>query len=219
MLTVTLLVACGPPSHQYVRNTEQRTAFKLPRAWTLFDESELLGDTGGEPSAGSPDPREWLVGFDADPAPAVGHVIGADGTMATDYPMGIAGVFRLSTQQRDQINLGALRNVVIPIDSISEEVGQHAVRLLEYDDHVVRDGYRGVRVEFQVLESAAAEAAGVPVEGTALLDDTYVHVSQTAYFDESTERVYVFAVMCSTECYGRNRGDIDTAVESWTVLP
>jgi hypothetical protein len=215
---LVLLAACGAPAHQYVRNTEQRTAFKLPSGWTLYDERTLLGD-GAPTSAGTPDPREWLVGFDADPSPSIGHVVGADGTLATDFPMGIAGVFRLSSQQRDQINLGALRNVVIPVDTIAEEVGQEAVRLLAYDDRIVEEGYRGLHIEFQVLESAVAQASGGAPEGSAILSDTYVQVSQTAYFDENTERVYVLAVMCSTTCYQRHRGDIETAVDSWTVLP
>lgn len=208
--------ACGPPSHRYVRNTEQRTAFKVPHSWTLFDEADMLGQAEGAVQPDTPDPREWLVGFDGDPSPAVEHVVGASGTFATDYPTGIAGVFRLNPQQRDQINLGTLRNLVIPVDTIAEEVGQDAVQVLAYDDRLMEDGFRGIHVEFQVLESAIAQVRGAGAP--AFLNDTYVQVSQTAYFDEATDRVYVLAVMCSAECYSRNRGDIESAVDSWTVL-
>jgi hypothetical protein len=211
-----VLGGCGPPSHRYVRNTEQRTAFKLPADWTVYDEQQLLGQ-GETASADTPDPREWLVGFDADPSPSIAHVVGSGGSFATDYPSGIAAVFRLSPQQRDQVSLGQLRNLIVPIDTIVEELGQEAVRVLAYDDRLMREGFRGLHLEFQVLESAIAQVGDQT--GSGLLNDTYVHVSQTAYLDETTDRVYVFAVMCSAECFARNRGEIQTAVDSWTVLP
>lgn len=215
LATAVLLASCGESSHRYVRNTEQRTAFKVPRDWTLFDESQMLGQADAPGQASTPDPREWLVGFDADPAPSVDHVTGGSGELATDYPAGIAGVFRLSSQQRDQISIGQLRNVIIPVDSIIEQVGQEAVQILAYDDRLLQDGYRGLHIEFQVLESALAQVGGA---STPFLNDTYVQVSQTAYFDDTTERVYVLAVMCSADCFNRNRGDIEAAVDSWTVL-
>ena len=42
-----------------------------------------------------------------------------------------------------------------------------------------------------------------------LVDDDYLHINQTAYVDPSSDKVYFLAVLCSAECYGRNRGDIE----------
>ncbi len=55
---VTTLVACGSPSYEYVRNTEARTAFKVPIDWTVFDEAtfraspRVLPSTPRIPSSG-----------------------------------------------------------------------------------------------------------------------------------------------------------------------
>ena len=62
------LAACGSPSYEYVRNTEARTAFKIPIDWTVFDEAALQGEAAGPP-VNTPDPVEWLVGLDGDPSP------------------------------------------------------------------------------------------------------------------------------------------------------
>ena len=60
-----------------------------------------------------------------------------------------------NAQHRDQVNMGTLRNLVLPVDSIQErgEGGQ----LLSYDDRIVKDGVRGVHMEFQVALVGAGD--------------------------------------------------------------
>ena len=55
--------------------------------------------------------------------------------------------------------------------------------------------------------------------GVGVLSPDFVQVNQTAYLDPTSNRLYLMAIMCSAECYARNRGDISAAVDSWTVLP
>jgi hypothetical protein len=55
--------------------------------------------------------------------------------------------------------------------------------------------------------------------GAALLSPGYVTVNQAALVDATTSRVYFIAVLCSAVCYERNRSDIQSIVDSWTVLP
>lgn len=101
--SIAILVAsCGQPNFEYVRNTTARTAFKVPRDWTLFDKATFLGTPPG-PQANTPDPIQWLVAFDGSPNPAVGNVLN-NVNFATDYPQGIALVFDLSFDTRDTIN-------------------------------------------------------------------------------------------------------------------
>ena len=45
----SLLVACGSPSYEYVRNTEARTAFKVPIEWTVFDEAPCRASPRARP--------------------------------------------------------------------------------------------------------------------------------------------------------------------------
>jgi hypothetical protein len=211
----SILGACGSPDYEYVRNTEARTAFKVPIEWTVFDEATLQGEQGGPP-VDTPDPVEWLIGLDAHPSPTVEHVLTQTGYYS-DYPQGIAAVLRLTTQQRDGINFGALRNLIVPIDSIQDRVGREAVAFLSYDDRVVKDGFRGLHFEAQIWASALESdvTAGGP---NVFFDDRFVQMSQTAYMDPASDKVYVLAVLCSAECYGRNRGDIESVINSWAVI-
>ncbi|MGH2540285.1 MAG: hypothetical protein ACRDGK_07170 [Actinomycetota bacterium] len=209
-----VLASCGSPSYEYVRNTEARTAFKIPMEWTVFDEAALQGEAAGPP-VNTPDPVEWLVGLDGHPSPAIAHVLG-QGAYDSDYPQGIAAVLRLTTQQRDGINLGALRNLIVPIDQIQDQVGREAVQVLAYDDRLDKDGFHGLHFEAQVwataLENPGATGSSV------LFDDRFVQISQTAYLDPASDKVYVLAVLCSAECFSRNRGDIESVINSWAVI-
>jgi hypothetical protein len=87
---------------------------------------------------------------------------------------------------------------------------------LAYDASLFRNGLRGVRVEYQVLASAIARSRGV--EFSPNEPDDYVQVSQLAYVEEQSGLTLVLAVMCSVECFERHRGEIDTVIDSWTVL-
>jgi hypothetical protein len=209
------LSACGSPDYEYVRNTEARTAFKVPIEWTVFDEATLQGEQAGPP-VDTPDPVEWLIGLDADPAPTVEHVL-TQGGYFSDYPQGIAAVLQLTAEQRDGINYGALRNLILPIDQIQDQVGREAVQVLAYDDRIEKDGFRGLHMEAQIWASAL-EGDVTTDGGAVLFDDRFVQISQTAYMDPASDKVYVLAVLCSAECYGRNRGDIESVIDSWAVI-
>jgi hypothetical protein len=214
------LAACGDAEFEYVRNTQARTAFKVPQEWTIFDEATMLGDAGGA-GASTPDPIEWLVGLDGDPSPSRDHVLSLATGYDTAHPQGIAGVYRLSTTVRDQVNLSVLRNLILPIDQVRDDVGAQALNVIAYDDRLDEDGFQGLHFEAQVSMSAlefVLGASGGGDEPPTLLDDDYLHINQTAYMDPSSDKVYILAVLCSADCYARNRGDIETIVNSWAVI-
>jgi hypothetical protein len=218
-LLLVSLTACGQPEYRYVRNTEARTAFKVPHGWEVFDESQVQS---GEGQATTPDPVDWLVGLDADPQPAPGHILSAQDELTTEYPQGIAAVITLNTELRDRASVSTLRNLVLPVDSLLQEIGAEAVTLISYDDRIVKDGFRGMHMEVQVAASALkALNAGTAGAGSApsFLSDSYIQMSQTAYYDPSTDKVFFLAVLCDANCYSRNRGDIETVINSWAVIP
>ena len=86
------LASCGEPEYEYVRNTQARTAFKVPHGWTIFDEATMQGDPQGA-QASTPDPVEWLVGLDGDPSPSREHVL----TFTEGYDTGIRRASPAST--------------------------------------------------------------------------------------------------------------------------
>jgi hypothetical protein len=216
-----VLVACAEPQYRYVRNTRSKTAFRVPSFWTVFDESAL---SGTDSATDTPDGVDWLVGIDGDPAPQLGHIF--PNSYATDHPQGVAAVLTLTGQARDEASLADLRNLLIPVDQIQDEVGSEAIRLLVYDDRLMRDGYRGMHMVVQVKASAlagrpapAGQEGGAGGDEPGFLADEYVQLNQISYLDDSTEHAYVLALRCNADCYARNRSDIESAIDSWTVLP
>jgi hypothetical protein len=220
--------ACGGPNYEYVRNTALRTAFKVPTRWTLFDKQTLLGLPPGPPPS-TPDPIKWLVGIDGDPKPSVTHVLRPN-TLGTDYPQGLAIVQEFSFDDRDQLSLKGLRDYLFPVTGLLQD--PNSARVISYDDHVDRHGTHGVHVVFAFRASALQSASGADTtapqglqrallggSGAALLSPDFVAVNQLALVDPDTSRIYFIAVLCSAQCYDRNRSDIQSIVDSWTVLP
>jgi hypothetical protein len=224
---VLVAAACTDPQYEYVRNTSLRTAFKVPSHWTLFDKQTMLRLPPG-PEASTPDPISWLVGIDGDPEPSVDHVF--PGAFDTDHPQGIALVQEFSFEGRDQSSLQGLRDFLFPVTTLLQDPNN--AQVLSYDDSIERHGARGVHVVFAFRTSALANADGADTtateglqrallgsRGAALVSPDFVVVNKLALVDPDSSRVYAIAVLCSAECYDRNRSDIQSTVSSWTVLP
>lgn len=216
------LPACGETAFRYVRNSDTRTAFKVPNDWTVFDKQAFLRLPPG-PEASTPDPIEWLVALDGDPSPDVQHVLNAE-DLATRHPQGIALVFTLSPENRDQASLRYVRNFLVPVDDLMQ-LGTDNISILAYDDSLTGDGgLRGSHIVFQFRPSALGQLqegqGGVEGGGgTSAFSPEFVVVNQVAYLDANAENVYLMALMCSAECYADHQQDIDDAIDSWTVRP
>ena len=132
----------------------------------MFEESTV---SGVDSAADTPDTIDWLVGIDANPKPNVANVYPS--AFATDFPQGFAAVLTLTGESRDVASLQVLRNLPDPDRSIRDDLGSDAVRVLEYDDALVRDGYRGLQMVVQVQE-AALLGDGQPASDPAALDSS-----------------------------------------------
>jgi hypothetical protein len=210
------LAGCGSPEHRYIRTPQDVSAFKLPTSWAVYEGDDLAAGAFHQPMGGT---IEWVVGFDGSPDPSAGNIVGSLSSPASPYPNGIARVDVLPVPRDEAIDVDLLRNLVVPIDAITrdEELPNDAVRIVDYDPSLFRDGLRGVQIEYEVLASAIARARGVDFPESE--SDEYVRVAQLAYVEEASGLTFVLAVMCSTSCFERYRGEIDTVIESWTVLP
>ena len=71
------------------------------------------------------------------------------------------------------------------------------------------------------VQEAALSGSGQTEEagGAGFLADTYVQMNQILLVDDTTQHAYILALLCSADCYARHRGDIHSAIDSWTVLP
>jgi hypothetical protein len=231
-----VLGACSSPEYRYVRDTSSRTAFRGPTAWTIYDEATVLGELQGAQQGDQPDPIQWLVGVDADPSASVAHVLNGT-SLATDYPQGIAIVEQLSFVERDYASLNYLRNFLFPIDQLVQN--ENNATVVSYNDEIHQNGLRGLQMVVSFRESALADARAAASAGTAtggtptdteqlqrallggvgagVLSPGFVEIDQKALVDDASQKVYLVILLCSSECYQRNRAAVEGAVDSWTV--
>jgi hypothetical protein len=196
---VSLLAAsCAGSGFRYVKDSTDTAIFKLPSAWQVFDEDQIL--TSSEIVA-SPQAKEafaaatWMVAFDASAAPSLDHLfIFAN---AADQPTGFAQVRPLGLEERDAFSLADIRNALFDVDGTG---GGAQAELLSSDDLLLDGGYRGLHVVFNVQDG-----------------DTFLTVNQVGLVDPGTSTLYLFAIGCEAKCYLDHQGDIDAVASSWTV--
>ena len=190
-----LLSACAGSGFTYVKSSANKTYFKVPKDWEVYNKDEVLG-VDGRATRATPDPGlRYLAVFDADPHPSLEH----DLQTATS-PFGVVKVRQLSPEERDTFSLSSLRNEVVPIDEILEQdVGK--IQLLQEPKSIVKPGgMRGSRLVYSVVTENGAFT-----------------VDQTGLVDASTNTVYFFIVGCESECFAQNRRTISEVADSWTI--
>lgn len=191
---------------QHLRNDDLGAAVQVPEAWTVFEQDDVQPNSI-TPGLQIPSPVRWFVGVDADPAPSPAHIVQA---YTADHPQGFFEVFELDENDRAQMNILAVRNMIVPLDQLREEFLEEAVVVLAYDDRVEVDGMRGLEMVVQVQESEIEENGEL-----SLIPGSYFQLNQVAWWDPKVERLYLGGLMCSIDCYARNADDIEATMSSW----
>ena len=197
-LALALLgAACSSTGYHYVKNSDDHTYFKVPEAWKLYGEEQVLESYSKDLS-----PREraverdttWQVVFDASPQPSLTHL----GDPKAHHPNGIAIVRELSFDDTDTLSLVSLRNLFYDIDTaVQNQMGE----VIAYEPLEPDGGFHG----FHLVAEVDAEKGGV------------VTLDQTTLVDQATSKVYTLLVTCDAKCYDDNVGQIERVVKSWTV--
>ena len=195
-IAAAVLASCAT-RYTYVANSGDRTYFRMPHGWTLFDESELrashaLGIPESEPPGSAP---MWIVAFDADPSASPKDLAFDD----ESYPQGLAQVRTLDEATRASFSDASIRNSLLPLDQIMQQ-NPDALQLLNTDAIKQADGVHGMRLVYRLTASG-----------------TSITVDQVAVVDSSTQKLHLLAIWCSSTCYDRYRASIAQVVDSWTV--
>lgn len=197
MLAAAALVAgCADSGFNYVKSSEDKTYFKVPERWTLFDEQDVLdglGDELTETERRAELDGSWRVAFDASPDPTLRHL----GAAGAAHPSGLAVVRTLDFDVADAISNEALRNYFFDVDTALQDGSGEVV---EYEELQLDGGFRGIHL-----------VATIDVSGQRMKFD------QTALLDQGTTKLYALLVSCSNVCYDDNEGQIRNVVDSWTV--
>lgn len=198
-MTALAVAGCAGSGYTYHANRSEQLFFKLPDAWTVFDDEDL-----GE---GEPIPGLWVRGFVAGDEPSTDAVF----DVAATEPRGYVAVETLDVKERDEISLSALRGTHfgtdrhgLPVDPLAyAEEHPDEMQVLGYDDTVVYDhGPHGVRIRVAVTPPG--------VGATGIID-------QTVLVDAATSKRYVLSIGCSEECFEEHRSEIEEVIESWTL--
>jgi hypothetical protein len=190
------LAACAGSGYNYVKSSEDKTYFKVPENWHLYDEESVLGALEGALSKDEIDERRdtmWTSVFDADPDPSLNHVA----SRQPNYPVGRAIVQPLSPEASDGASLKSLRNLFFEVDS-ALDAGSASVRT--YEPVELDGGFHGSHLVANLSNKKAT-----------------LTVNQVAVFDQATSKVYAISIYCSTACYDKYESKIDTVIDSWTV--
>lgn len=188
-----LAAACSSSGYSYVKNSDDRTYFKVPDQWTIFDEDALTEDLA---------PRErdtaretsWQVGFDASPKPSLRHLL----DVKSKHPTGFAVVQELDFDAADTISLMGLRNAFFDVDAA---VQNQAGEIVGYEPIELDGGFHGFHLVADLVTDSGR---------TVTLD-------QTTLLDQATSKMYALIVTCEATCYEDNADKIDRVVSSWTV--
>ncbi len=199
------VVGCGTSDYNYVTNSADRTYFKVPSSWQEIDQRELAGRFGdGIATSTTSTPGFWMVGYDANPAPTLTHLLGPH----TDEPVLLAAVRQVPPEARGQLSMDAMRDFFLPVsESARTRAGIDPTSALTgfalYRDEVLTPGggIRGVHTVFRYR-----------IEG-----GPYQIFDLTGYLNDDASKLYQLLVRCSASCYDQRRAEIETIVSSFTV--
>jgi hypothetical protein len=197
LVAAFFVAGCAGSGFNYIKSSDDKTYFKVPDRWTLYDEGAILNRLGPDLSdserAAELD-ASWRVAFDADPRPSLKHL----GDNAATHPSGLAVVRKLDFDAADNVSLNSMRNYFFDVDSaLQNQTGDVAT----YDELQLDGGFRGIHM----------------VANLDMGTDGKITLDQTVLVDQATTKIYALLVSCSSVCYERNHGDIEKVVDSWTV--
>jgi hypothetical protein len=190
VLAVALIANACAPSTAYVSSSSQGMFFKIPNGWRTYSQTNLKKD--GLISSSLP----YLIAFDGDPKPDVGHLLDA-----STYPWGLAEVDGISNTDQLNFSLDSLLNSVIPVDQIQSGGSGNSVSQLSPSRVITRGTLRGVQVSLRVTISGRPPLS----------------YEQISLVNTPTTKSWLLILGCSPQCFAQHRGDIDRVVNSWIV--
>jgi hypothetical protein len=199
--------SCGQPEFTYVKNSGQKTYFKVPHSWHQIGTSDLDDVLGGtNPDSAASQVRQqlwWSVAYDASADPAPAHLL-TNGV--TEQPIVYARVATLTKGQQNAISLDMLRDMFLPVTADAREAAAEALPLTGFEllhDEVINrpNGLHGIRVVYDY-------ELGFGVLHTFDL---------TAMVNNDSSKLYLMIIRCSSSCYRERASEIDTVATSFTV--
>jgi hypothetical protein len=190
-----LMSACASTGYNYVKDSGDKTYFKIPDGWRLFSHEDILNKAKlSDRQRQSELDSSWRVIFDSSPKPSLGHLFDTK----VEHPTGMALVSQLSFNDSDTVSLSALRNLFFDLDTALQN---NTADLITYEPINMDGGFHGIHIVATIDDN----------KGRALT------FNEKAVLDQDTSKLYVVVVSCEARCYDDNETTINRVVDSWTV--
>jgi hypothetical protein len=207
-LSATLVAGCGEPKFTYVKNSDDKTYFRIPSSWTKIDQGpidDLFSPVQpGTAASVLHKQRLWSVAYDADEEPSALHMTTY---VSNDVPVVYATVEHLVTVERDALSFDTMRDFFFPVTERLRQVAE-------------RNGYELQNFELlrdEVL-SPSAGIRGIRVIYNYQFPTGVIHTfDQTAYANNDSSTLYLLLIRCSSRCYRAHQAEIDAVATSFTV--
>lgn len=199
-LTCTLLAplaACGEPEFQYPHDATEGVYFKVPAAWTVFDETESFYEGRVEGGSTAQPVKVWVIDSADDAAPE--HV----DQPGRDTPVGIAQIIAVSPSLAENISISSVRSLGFEFDPVAPATGLEDTWEVSLDQPLrTEDGISGAAAVFSYRDSA---------------DDPWLSQARGVFLDPTRQRVYLLDLFCAADCFEQHRDEIYDVIDSWRI--
>ncbi|MEY3770148.1 MAG: hypothetical protein RL390_1012 [Actinomycetota bacterium] len=200
LVAVVMLSACTP-SKQYEGSKSDGAFFTVPNGWKKVDGAVLHKVEAKNANQDELDRLSMVtyqVGFTKAKKIDPKEIFLLE---PTNDPVLYVRIRDLFPEERNAISLNTLRNLVLPITDYLDGTIPNDRKFELYDDQEINEvGGRGVSLLYSFDYNGINET-----------------VSQVALMSNDQNKIYVFIIRCSTECYNKNIDEIDEIVNSFTV--
>ena len=199
-IALVMLSACTP-SKQYEGSKSDGAFFTVPNGWQKVDGAALNKVEAKNANQDELD-RLSMVTYQAGFTKAK-KIDPKDIFLLepTKDPVLYVRIRDLFPEERNAISLNTLRNLVLPITDYLDGTIPNDRKFELYDDQEINEvGGRGVSLLYSFDYNGVNET-----------------VNQVALMSNDQNKIYVFIIRCSTECYNKHIDEIDEIVNSFTV--
>jgi hypothetical protein len=199
-IALVMLSACTP-SKQYEGSKSDGAFFTVPNGWQKVDGTALNKVEAKNANQDELDRLSMVtyqVGFTKAKKIDPKDIFLLE---PTKDPVLYVRIRDLFPEERNAISLNTLRNLVLPITDYLDGTIPNDRKFELYDDQEINEvGGRGVSLLYSFDYNGVNET-----------------VNQVALMSNDQNKIYVFIIRCSTECYNKNIDEIDEIVNSFTV--
>lgn len=196
-VTTIAAVGCGEPEFQYPHDEVEGVYFKVPSAWTVFDQTDDYFDGRIEATGTAQPVRVWTL--DASDDADADHASVRDG----DVPVGRAQIVELTSSASELVSISAVRSLGFDFDPVSPATGLDEVWEVALDQPLrTADGISGAVAIFNFRAEA---------------DDEWLTQAREVFLDPTRQRLYLLDIYCSAACFDEHRDDIFDVLDSWRI--